>query len=558
MVNRLKAFFGQRISFKFLIATSLTITVIFVVVFVWFSRQQEDHIMEQVKKQAIILHKQIVLTRQWVADHNGVLIPKTGGEVSSNPFLSQPDVRDSDGTAYTRISPSVMTRLLSERALKIGLYSFKLTNTERLNQENAPDEFELEALRLFRSSAQDGVFTTEQVNGKSVLRYVAPLYVNEQCVRCHTSQGYKPGDVGGCLSVFIPMDEARSAINRNRAILLGGGIVFAGSLVILVFVAARSLVFKRLNDIRAAMSRMTISKQVENRRGHGDELKEIADFCYLLDEEMKNQHEELERKIAEATHDLSETNRSLESANLELERLNQAKSDFFSDISHELRTPLTNIKGAADILDRKASCEDPIYLDIIKRNTDHLIKVAVDFLDYSKIESGKLELDFEEGSLKAVAEDAILSQQAVAQKRSVELVLEVPEDLRMIFDKQRIYQVLTNLISNAVRFSPPGGTVFVRINASEGKPVEVSVEDSGPGIEEKYHEAIFKKFYQVGGQQDSKIHKGSSGIGLAICKGLVEAHHGHIWVQSRPGEGSSFFFSLPTKRASMEKQVQKG
>jgi len=557
MVNRLKAFFGQRISFKFLVATSLTITVIFVVVFVWFSRLQEDHIMEQVKKQAIILHKQIVLTRQWVADHNGVLIPKTE-EVSSSHFLNQPDVKGSDGTAYTRISPSVMTKLLSERALKSGLYSFKLTNTERLNQENAPDEFELEALRLFRSSAQDEIFTTERLNGKSVLRYVAPLYVNENCVKCHTSQGYKPGDVGGCLSVFIPMDEARSAINRNRVILLGGGLVFAGSLVVLVFVAARSLVFKRLNDIRAAMSRMTISKQVENHRGHGDELKEIADFCYLLDEEMKNQHEELERNIAEATHDLSETNRSLESANLELERLNQAKSDFFSDISHELRTPLTNIKGAADILDRKASCGDPIYLDIIKRNTEHLIKVAVDFLDYSKIESGKLELDLEEASLKDVAEDAILSQQAVAQKRSVELVLEAPKDVPAVFDKQRIYQVLTNLISNAVRFSPPEGKVFVRINASDGKPVEVCVQDSGTGIEEKYHEAIFKKFYQVGGQQDSKIHKGSSGIGLAICKGLVEAHHGHIWLQSRPGEGSSFFFSLPTKTTSLDMQAQNG
>lgn len=557
MVNRLKIFLGQRVSFKFLVATSLTITVIFVVVFVWFSRQQEDHIMEQVKKQAIILHKQIVLTRQWVADHNGVLVPKTG-EVSSNPFLNQPDVHGSDGTAYTRISPSVMTRLLSERALKSGLYSFKLTNTERLNQENAPDAFELEALRLFRSSEKDETFRTEKVNGKSVLRYVAPLYVNENCVKCHTSQGYKPGDVGGCLSVFIPMDEARSAINHNRAILLGGGMVFAGSLVILVFVAAQSLVFKRLNDIRAAMSRMTVGKQVENHGGHGDELKEIADFCYLLDEEMKNQHEELERKIAEATHDLSETNRSLEAANLDLERLNQAKSDFFSDISHELRTPLTNIKGAADILDRKASCGDPTYLDIIKRNTDHLIKVAIDFLDYSKIESGKLELDLEEASLKDVAEDAVLSQNVVAQKRSIELVLEVPEDLRMVFDKQRIYQVLTNLLSNAVKFSPPGNKVFVRINASDAESAEVCVQDSGPGIEEKYHEAIFKKFYQVGGQQDSKIHKGSSGIGLAICKGLVEAHHGHIWVQSRPGEGSSFFFSLPTKMASVEKRVQKG
>lgn len=550
MVNRLKTLFVQRISFKFLVATSLTITVIFVVLFAWLSRQQEYHIMEQVKKQAIILHKQIVLTRQWVADHDGVLVSKTD-EISSNPFPNQPDVQGSDGIAYTRISPSVITRLLSERALKSGLYSFKLTNTERLNQENAPDKFELEALRLFRSSRQDGVFMTERVNGKSVLRYVAPLYVNETCVKCHTSQGYKPGDVGGCLSVFIPMDEARTAINRNRAILLGGGMMFACSLVVLVFVSARSLVFKRLHDIRAAMSRMATSKQVDDHEGQGDELKEIADFCYLLDEKMKNQHQELERKIAEATQDLSATNRNLESANMELERLNQAKSDFFSDISHELRTPLTNIKGAADTLDRKASCDDPVYLDIIKRNTDHLIRVVVDFLDYSKIESGKLELDLEEASLKEVAEDAILSQKAVAQKRSVELVLEAPEDLRLVFDKQRIYQVLTNLLSNAVRFSPSGGTVFVKIDQSDDKIVEVNVQDSGSGIDERYHEAIFKKFYQVGGQENATIHKGSSGIGLAICKGLVEAHHGRIWVQSRVGEGSSFFFSLPTNSASI-------
>ncbi|MGO9571618.1 MAG: hypothetical protein ACLP5H_29180 [Desulfomonilaceae bacterium] len=89
--------------------------------------------MEQVKKQAIILHKQIVLTRQWVADHKGVLVSKKG-EVSSNPFQGQPDVKDSDGNAYTRFSPSVMTKFLSERALRSGLYSFKLTNTQRLNR----------------------------------------------------------------------------------------------------------------------------------------------------------------------------------------------------------------------------------------------------------------------------------------------------------------------------------------------------------------------------------------------------------------------------------------
>ena len=98
----------------------------------------------------------------------------------------------------------------------------------------------------------------------------------------------------------------------------------------------------------------------------------------------------------------------------------------------------------------------------------------------------------------------------------------------------------------------------MRMNASDDKSIKVSVQDSGPGIDEKYHEAIFKKFYQVTEQQDAKIQKGSSGIGLAICKGILEAHHGHIGLKSRAGEGSVFFFSLPMNGTIVEEQVQKG
>ncbi len=196
MLRALQSFSAHGISVKFLLSTSATIALIFGVVFFWFSRQQEDHIMDQVKKQAVILHKQIVLTRQWVADHNTILIPKTQG-VQSNPFLTDPDVYSTDGSVYTKVSPSVMTRILSDRAAKSGLYSFKLTNTNRLNPSNRPDEFEEEALRLFRSSQHDSVFRTEIRSDKTVFRYVAPLYVTENCVQCHMAQGYTSGDVGG-------------------------------------------------------------------------------------------------------------------------------------------------------------------------------------------------------------------------------------------------------------------------------------------------------------------------------------------------------------------------
>jgi len=303
------------------------------------------------------------------------------------------------------------------------------------------------------------------------------------------------------------------------------------------------------------MSRITVSDIDGNPDPQGDELKDIANFCYLLDEKMKSQHQDLENKISEAMKDLMETNSNLEAANKELENLNHAKSEFFSDISHELRTPLTSIKGAADIMARKSSF-DPEYIDIIRRNTDHLIKIVVDFLDFSKIEAGQLDLDLRENSVKAVAEDAILSQKAVASKKNIECVLTDDETGLQVFDRQRIYQVFANLLSNAIRFSPEGGTIKVSLSSRENDSIEASVEDGGPGIDQKYHTAIFKKFYQVDDQADKKIHEGSSGIGLAICKGIVEAHGGRIRVQSEPGKGSKFVFTLPRALSVGAKKIE--
>jgi len=543
MATPLVSFSGHKISFKFLALTSVTIAVIFGLLFFWFSEQQENHIMEQVKKQAIILHKQLVITRQWVSDHGSMLVPKAP-DVTPNPFLSEPEVVSRTGEVFTKVSPSLLTRLLSDRAMQSGLYSFKLTNTERLNPANVPDNFEIKALQGFREGSKEGVFRIEARDGRRVLRYVAPLYVNDGCMQCHMVQRYKTGDVGGCLSVFIPMDQAQSAITRGKVTLLGGGAAFAGCLLGLIFLATRSLVFKRIGDIRSDLKRMSFHREGKPSGTPGDELKEIQDFCYMLDEKLRNQHAELERKICEATRDLSETNARLKAANLQLENLNEAKIEFFSNISHELRTPLTSIKGAADFLARK-SAGDPAYLEIIRRNADHLIKIVLDFLDYSRIESGQLELDRKETSLNAVADEAILSHRTMADRKRVALTLESEEDLVAELDRQRVYQVLMNLLSNAVRFSPEQGTVTVTLAPVDGGFVQVSVRDQGPGIDREYHGAVFRKFFQVRGAQGPGMHPGSSGIGLAVCKGIVEAHGGRIWVESEPGKGSRFLFTLP-------------
>ncbi len=328
MFLRLKNLYWQKLSYKFLGITFLATGVSFVVLFFWLSKQQEEHIMEQVRKQAIILYKQILLTRQWVAEHNSVLVAKTEG-VGSSRFLDTPEARGTDGTVYTRVSPSMLTKILSDRAAQEGMFYFKLTNTERLNPDNVPDELEKEALNLFRTSVHEGFFRTEKHGKAYVMRYVAPVYVSENCIQCHPRQYYRPGEVGGCLSVYIPMDEAKTAIFRNKMILLGGVSGIALSLVGLVFIGARWVVFKRIHDISSAISGMKFGNTEPPTGDRGDELKDIGDFCYYLNEQLKDQHEDLERKIAEATGDLSETNKNLEAANKESRNTQRHKIRIF-------------------------------------------------------------------------------------------------------------------------------------------------------------------------------------------------------------------------------------
>ncbi len=540
--------FAQRLSLKFFFITGITVTAIFVSTFLWFARHQERLIREQVEKQAVILHKQIVLTRQWVSNHSPVLVLDRSEKQEPNPSEKW-EITDTDGNRYVTIPPSVLTKQLSELASRDGLYSFRIANSTQLNPENVPDEFEKEALRQFREGMKTEFFRTERVNGQTVLRYAAPLYVTNSCQKCHFQQGYSSGDVGGCLSVFIPMDKAIDFASRNQWILIGVGLFTGATLLGLLFLSYKFLVFKRIAEIRKTMASLTTGEIGEIQRRGGDELKEISDLCNVINDKMQHYHTDLEKRIADATKDLSETNKRLKAANEELRRLNKAKSDFFSSISHELRTPLTSIKGAADLMHRKGGICDPVYLDIIKRNTEHLMKSVLDFLDYSRIESGQFDLKLKEGCLNEVIRDAISSQHVEGVARNLVIRAQLSEEIRFEFDEERIYQVLTNILSNAVRFSPDHGEIVVAAQIVD-ESVWVSISDQGPGIDSKYHEAIFEKFFQVPNDGNNPLHKGSAGIGLAICKGIVAAHGGKIWLNSSIGAGSTFVFSLPLRRGS--------
>ncbi len=234
-----------------------------------------------------------------------------------------------------------------------------------------------------------------------------------------------------------------------------------------------------------------------------------------------------------------------------LKELNQMKSDFVSNVSHELRTPLTAIKGSVDnMLDGitgPLNEKQTRYLTRIKSNADRLSRLINDLLDLSRIEAGKIDLKPTLLPLVALTKEVAESLRPVAVEKLISLeVASSDASMAAWADRDKITQVLMNLIGNAVKFTPPHGKVSVAVDRNGVEWVKISIADTGPGIPPEEASKIFDKFYQIAqlGKQKAK----GTGLGLAISKALVEMHGGKIWVDSEVERGSTFSFTLPAQQ----------
>ncbi len=234
----------------------------------------------------------------------------------------------------------------------------------------------------------------------------------------------------------------------------------------------------------------------------------------------------------------------------ELKSLDRAKSEFLSIASHELRTPLTSIKGSLSLLRGGVAGEvseaSKNLLSIALTETDRLIRLINDLLDLAKIEAGRLPLEKSWGSGRDLLARTAEGLKGFAQAADVSLEIGDVEMVELHMDADRIQQVVTNLASNAIKFSPPGSTVRFTLELDENKHALIAVHDQGPGIAPQDQALIFEKFRQATGPENPLV-KGT-GLGLAIAKALVEEHGGQIGLSSKPGQGSVFSFTLPEWR----------
>ncbi len=241
-------------------------------------------------------------------------------------------------------------------------------------------------------------------------------------------------------------------------------------------------------------------------------------------------------------------NTQLLKTNADLQKLYNKQKEFTSTVSHELRTPLASIKMGLDIVlsgtPGALTTDQKDFLTRAKSNVDRLNRLINDILDLSKMEAGKIIMKVRPDDLNKVVAESLEPQRSVAEGKG--LKLECVPDLALgpvSFDRDRLLQVLYNLVGNAIKFTDQGRVRVVIKGDVDKNIVTVAVEDTGPGIKPEDISKLFEKFQQLEGSVNQKV--GGTGLGLAICKTIVECHGGRIWAESKPGEGSSFIFLLP-------------
>jgi signal transduction histidine kinase len=343
--------------------------------------------------------------------------------------------------------------------------------------------------------------------------------------------------------VFAPLE---SAIWRTALLLVAFLLLAIATSVLL----ARKLV-RPIESIQAAAAKIgsgSLNQRIEIP-SH-DELGALAEEFNRMAARLQESYSSLEQKVEERTRELATALSELDEKSRELEAASRHKSEFLANMSHELRTPLNAIIGFSQVLRERMFGEvnekQEEYLDDILSSGNHLLSLIDDILDLSKVEAGQVELEVSAFSLREALERGVVMVRERAMQEGVQVALTPVTDVDVVTgDERRIRQVIFNLLSNAVKFTPAGGAVDVRATRVDGE-VRVSVADTGPGIAAEDHERIFEEFQQT---EAGVEQREGTGLGLALSKRLVELHGGRIWVDSEPGKGSTFVFTLPARPA---------
>lgn len=433
--------------------------------------------------------EQIVVTRLWNSNHNGVYVPITK-ENKPNKYLedSLRDVTTTDGIELTKVNPAYMTRQISELINSNYDLQYRMTSLNPLRPENEADDWETKALQSFEKGKKETLELTIE-NSVESYRYMAPLITQKSCLNCHAKQGYEIGDIRGGISLRFPADFYISMVNKSvfSTILFHLLIFITGFIGVLIF----------------------------NKR-------------------LTRAYDNIERQ------------------NEALTESNATKDKFFSIIAHDLKNPFNSIIGFSNILVEKTKEKEEPELEKISKIILHSSERAMDLLNnllvWGQTQTGKLNYKPEYFEIAALVKDTLQLLSSVAEHKSIVIENKVRSDAKVYADREMINAIIRNLLSNALKFTEKGGKITISISETTKHRCIVHISDEGVGIPPKQIEKIFmvaENHSTPGTEKET-----GTGLGLILCKEFVELNKGEIWVESTVGKGSTFSFSIPTKPES--------
>ena len=461
-------------------------------------------------------------------------------------------------------------------------YSIRYTNFEPRRAQDKPDAFETEALALFNEQKDTQEFfrivsddpaevdraQTSADNGAAQFRYVQALRVNESCLECHgepageidvtgfPKEGWTLDSVGGAISIVIPLEQQYQALRENVVRDVGFFLLLATFIGIVVFGLMTVFVLRPLEAMKRAFGEVGEGRlrQSMDDAGTAREVASLIDRFNVMSRELSVTYEELEEQVEARTQDLRRANEELAAQRDNLEALSeklakesQVKSDLLSMVNHELRTPLTSIITLAQIALESGGAdeEERRSWEEVRKSSSVLLGMINDMLDIARSDAMAVSMELMDlGDIVASAQSTI---GPLAVGARVTLATTVAPDVPLVSgDYEKMMRILENLGSNAVKFTPAGGTVSLSaMREEETGDVLVTVSDNGIGIAKENQERIFDRFFQVD-SSTTRIY-GGSGLGLALVREYAAAQGYTVGVESELGCGSAFTVRIPVK-----------
>ena len=481
------------------------------------SRVDNELIILQAQQQARMLYNQILITRQWVSEHNGLFVIRSES-VDSNPYLDMPSIWDQNGSEYVMRNPAMVTRELSEYSQNKGLGSFRVTSLRPVNPANGPDDYEKLCMINFDNGSAESIAIRDTPEGR-VVRYMAPLEVKDSCLGCHARHGYRQGDIRGALSITIPIAWADEKIRVNNRSLFFIGLLSFVLVSVTLLIMFNTLVVSRLNKLSNAMNSFPEKAPDQLLLPYGnDEIGDLGDQFAELCDRLVGYQTELDKTRQQTLFNEKMASMGILSAG----------------IAHEVNNPLGGMLNCVKSMRENPEDQEmrERYLPLLDKGLKRIEHTMRQLLNFGRQEP----LQLRKMNVATLLSECL---ELLSYKlKGIQIVQDNSIEDECYVDAEGLKQVFVNLGLNAIQAMPDGGTLSIKSEMIE-QQLQFTFNDTGTGIAKDILSHIFDPFFTT---KDVGV---GTGLGLSVTYSLIGKMKGTVDVTSELGVGTVFIVTIP-------------